>query len=110
MRLKAQDVQKILSVLKIELKDFHYQIFLFGSRLDDNKRGGDIDLLLLVDQSDFETIHAKKAFLKFELEDALGDQRIDLTLTTHKKMAADVFIQSIAGDALLLDTNQNRTI
>jgi uncharacterized protein len=33
--------------LKYSLADFEGDVYLFGSRLDDTKRGGDIDILLL---------------------------------------------------------------
>lgn len=33
--------------LKFALKGFEGEVYLFGSRLDDTKRGGDIDILLI---------------------------------------------------------------
>jgi len=33
--------------LKHALKDFHGEVYLFGSRVDSSKRGGDIDILLM---------------------------------------------------------------
>lgn len=102
MRLNSRDIQKILATVKNHLQNMNHQVFLFGSRLDDRKRGGDIDLLLCVDHDDFEPAHSKKALLKFELEDVLGDQRVDLTLTTPKKMSDDEFIKSIVSSAQML--------
>ena len=44
MRLSALSVQTIKTI--INQWDSNARIYLFGSRLDDNKRGGDIDLLI----------------------------------------------------------------
>jgi predicted nucleotidyltransferase len=43
MRLDKQEKK----ALKYALKDFHGEIYLFGSRTDNSKRGGDIDILLV---------------------------------------------------------------
>jgi predicted nucleotidyltransferase len=43
MRLDANEK----NALKFALKDFHGEIYLFGSRTDTSKRGGDIDILLV---------------------------------------------------------------
>ena len=43
MRLDEQEKK----ALKYALKDFHGDIYLFGSRTDNAKRGGDIDILLV---------------------------------------------------------------
>jgi len=50
-------------------------IFLFGSRLDDNKKGGDIDLYLEVDEK--PSLEKKLKFLA-KLKRALGEQKIDI--------------------------------
>jgi uncharacterized protein len=42
MRLDANEK----NALKFALKDFHGEIYIFGSRIDTSKRGGDIDILL----------------------------------------------------------------
>ena len=53
-------------------------IWLFGSRVDDSKRGGDIDLLIETRQSDIAAIvRAELAFLT-KLQMLLGEQKIDV--------------------------------
>jgi predicted nucleotidyltransferase len=53
-------------------------VWLFGSRIDDNKRGGDIDLLIETSQSDVTAIvRAELAFLT-KLKMKLGEQKIDV--------------------------------
>ena len=52
------------------------RILLFGSRADDAKRGGDIDLLILSD-----TIAPEhKSRIRRTICDAIGEQRIDIIL------------------------------
>ena len=54
------------------------RVWLFGSRVDDNKRGGDIDLLIVTSQSDVAAIvRAELAFLT-KLQMKLGEQKIDV--------------------------------
>lgn len=50
MRLSQRDLNLIRDCAKstVEVK---YSLRLFGSRLDDNSKGGDIDLLLKVEES-----------------------------------------------------------
>ncbi len=60
------------------------EIFLFGSRVDDNKKGGDIDLLVVaaVDCTDVEL---KKIRSVTAIQFAIGDQKIDLVVTRDIK-------------------------
>lgn len=52
------------------------EIYLFGSRVDDSKKGGDIDLYLIVkDKSD---LFRKKLLFLAKIKKALGEQKIDV--------------------------------
>ena len=44
MGFRLSEVEK--KALKVALRDFEGEVYLFGSRLDLKKRGGDIDILL----------------------------------------------------------------
>lgn len=46
MRIDKQEKE----ALKYALQDFKGKIFLFGSRLDDSGKGGDIDIMVLPDE------------------------------------------------------------
>lgn len=43
--MRLDEVEK--KALKHALKDFQGEVYLFGSRIDNSKRGGDIDILLM---------------------------------------------------------------
>ncbi len=56
------------------------QVRLFGSRVDDSKRGGDIDLLVSTTQSDVVTLMRAEIALLTKLQMRLGEQKIDVLL------------------------------
>lgn len=58
MRLDKKEKE----ALKYALRDFRGKIFLYGSRLDDNGKGGDIDIILKPD----EKVNALKLTLKIQ--------------------------------------------
>ncbi len=55
------------------------KIYLFGSRVDDNKRGGDIDLYL-VPEIKFEDERKRKISFLIKLDEYLGEQKIDVIM------------------------------
>lgn len=52
-------------------------IILYGSRTDESKKGGDIDLLVLSDKISYES----RRKIKVELINKLGDRKIDLIVS-----------------------------
>ena len=52
------------------------KIYLFGSRVDNNQRGGDIDLYLVVDKK-LQSFDNKLKFLA-KIKRKLGEQKIDV--------------------------------
>jgi predicted nucleotidyltransferase len=74
MRLTETERESIRKII-FDL-DPHAQVFLFGSRVFDDKKGGDIDLLVIS-----STITEKnRRPLKLKIYDALGGQKIDLLI------------------------------
>jgi hypothetical protein len=55
------------------------RVMLFGSRTDDSRRGGDIDLLVQGAWQGQEALERKIRFL-VEVKARLGDQRIDVIM------------------------------
>ena len=77
MRLTQKEIEAI--------KESFYKIFksgkiyLFGSRVDDTKKGGDIDLYI---QTDFQKNLAKeKINFLVSLKRKIGEQKIDVVLS-----------------------------
>lgn len=60
------------------------EIYLFGSRVDDAKRGGDIDLLIMSGSP--VSLRLLRA-IRIELKDRLGDQKIDLVAEERGRLS-----------------------
>lgn len=75
MRLNLKDIQTIIRIAK-EIYGEDVSVYLFGSRTDDTKRGGDIDLLIRT-KSERKGI-LDRIRMKARLKQVLGDQKIDI--------------------------------
>ena len=85
MRLRKNQIEyfKKLALSIFNSKD----IYLFGSRVDDNLKGGDIDIYIQTDKKD-DILKSKIVFLR-EFEKEFGEQKIDLLIdnkTTHQEI------------------------
>jgi predicted nucleotidyltransferase len=79
MRLTNEQVSIISSTARSIFGD-SVQVLLFGSRISDTRRGGDIDLL--VQSADDTTLNlSNKLVFIVELKKRLGDQKIDVLLS-----------------------------
>lgn len=58
------------------------EIYLFGSRVDDSQKGGDIDLYLAVE--DHSDIFRKKIRFLAQVKRELGEQKIDVVFNKDK--------------------------
>lgn len=79
MRLTQQEIQIIKNTVR-EVMGEKASVWLFGSRVDDSKRGGDIDLLVETDLTEPRERVFKKSQLWAKLQLRLGEQQIDIIL------------------------------
>jgi predicted nucleotidyltransferase len=96
MRLTEQEKNEIIRVVLAH--DPKAEIYLFGSRVNDQLLGGDIDLLVLSEQASLNL----KVEILMEIKMSLGEQKIDLRLLSASQAATDAFTQSIRPKALKL--------
>ncbi len=64
------------------------KVYLFGSRVDENKQGGDIDLYVETELTGEELISAKLQAMS-EIQLQIGDRKIDI-VTASPNLSTDV--------------------
>lgn len=85
MRLTSQAQAAIIQTFQNFFSgDDH--IWLFGSRVDDTKRGGDIDLYIETQENDIRKLHDQKIKFLANLEKKIGEQKIDVVIKTPQKI------------------------
>jgi len=91
--------QEMINFFKNEVSsiDSNAKVYLFGSRTDDNKKGGDIDILILSDNKiDFDKIMK----LRIKFYEKFGEQKLDIVNFTFDEK--DPFKDLIMDEAILL--------
>jgi len=93
VRLKSWEIEVIKNNAK---KVFGNDVIvkLFGSRIDDNKRGGDIDLYIITKNNSFEKQRKFWSLLQIEL----GEQKIDIIYNENKNRE----IEKVANQGIIL--------
>jgi predicted nucleotidyltransferase len=73
-----------IKTIKSKFEEFFVngEIYLFGSRVHANKKGGDIDLYLVLD--DHTNLFEKKLKFLSRIKRVLGEQKIDIVFNTDK--------------------------
>lgn len=85
MRL-SQSAIKTIKQKAIEFFGDNTRVYIFGSRVDDNKRGGDIDIFIKT-SSVPDLLETKIAYIQ-ALEKELGEQKIDVVIDDGKYQKA----------------------
>jgi predicted nucleotidyltransferase len=89
MRLTPAEIKEIQTCAKRHFGE-RAIVRLFGSRTDDARRGGDIDLHIVTESAEHATLANELQFSQ-ELKDRIGDQRIDVVVRgpSYKPRAID---------------------
>lgn len=93
MRLTDFEVSSIRQT--IHALDPDACIYLFGSRTDDSKRGGDIDLLIMSDR----LTSAAAGPVRWRLWELIGEQKIDIVIA---KDDSEPFVRIALKEGVLL--------
>jgi predicted nucleotidyltransferase len=103
MRISKKEVDSIIEALSVFIININAELRLYGSRVDDHAKGGDIDLLLIVSAKDFASqLIYKKPEILVAIKKLLGERRVDLTITTFAEISEDPFLKSIIPKSILL--------
>ena len=100
MRISAIEIERIKE-LSIKVFGAGTKVFLYGSRVDDRIKGGDIDLLISNTNKEKLTISAKVLYLE-ELKRIIGDQKIDIEFDSNSFKTKSLFYKTIKREALEL--------
>ncbi|WP_324172644.1 nucleotidyltransferase domain-containing protein [Sulfurimonas sp.] len=83
MRLSKYEIISIKKSFKSVFEDG--EIYLFGSRVDDSLKGGDIDLYIDLNYPiNIKERLDKKSKFRMKLEDKIGEQKIDIIISKDK--------------------------
>lgn len=98
MRLSHDQICVIFDCLKAVFNEINYELFLYGSRVDDNLKGGDIDLLIVTDRRGVDIFNKHHLALLVEIKKnkLIGQRRIDIKAVTLNELTNDPFLKSIS--------------
>ena len=86
------------------LKNISAELRLYGSRTDETRKGGDIDLLLIVeDEKNSLSLNKIKHHILAKMKSKIGDQRIDFKICTKKDIKSDPFLKMVFPDSIPLN-------
>jgi predicted nucleotidyltransferase len=77
--MRISEHEKMIIVEAVKSIDPVASVWLFGSRIDDNKKGGDIDIAILsevIDNDEMLKIQVRRFIC-----DRIGEQKIDIVTT-----------------------------
>ena len=75
--MRISPKEKEIIVTSVHAMDPHARIVLFGSRTDDTKKGGDIDLIVISNRLSFKD----KLHIKNRIFDQMDEQKIDIIIS-----------------------------
>lgn len=102
MRLKDAEVMGIVNGIEPFITIRPVELRLYGSRVDDNKKGGDIDLMLIVPTDAKNPMKEIKHKILAEIKKNIGDRKIDLLITDAYSLESDPFVALVLPSSISL--------
>lgn len=101
MRLNEKEIKCIINSFYEVLENPFGALYLFGSRVDNAKKGGDIDLLLITPEEYLSHYRSIKSRISHAIQDRIGEQKIDITVVSADQMKNDEFLLSLTDKILI---------
>jgi len=96
IKFLCQSIDELRCIIPCELR-------LYGSRIDDSRRGGDIDLLLITaSHQEHSALAAKRFDILTRMTKYLGERKIDLLVCHSDELSTDSFLQMIYPSSIRL--------
>jgi predicted nucleotidyltransferase len=94
MRLSDSEVKYIVNISRGIFGE-EVKVYLFGSRTDDTRKGGDIDLLIIPKQElEMKDLVVREIQFRTRLKMSIGDQKMDILIKTDKNKNSLIFRQA----------------
>ncbi|MDR2116695.1 MAG: nucleotidyltransferase domain-containing protein [Planctomycetaceae bacterium] len=77
--MRITETEKQVMIEAVKKADTDAVLWLFGSRTDDMKKGGDIDIAILSPKIDL----MKKIQIRRDILDKIGEQKIDIIVSNN---------------------------
>lgn len=103
MRLSDAEILGIIEAVEKYMPEKKGELRLYGSRVDDNKKGGDIDLLLLMPNEHLKQMLVEhKHIILRKIKDKIGERKIDLLICQQDDIEQDPFVGLIYPASIIL--------
>jgi len=83
--MRLTELQKSIIIEAVKSTDPDAQLWLFGSRTDDSKKGGDIDIAVLSEKINRDSMLVIQ--VQRYICDGIGEQKIDIVTSSEGKEA-----------------------
>lgn len=81
VRLETDTIETLSGLFREHLREYpDAVVYLFGSRADSQKRGGDLDLLIVSRRAASYAYEVAKA-LRIAIKEEMGDQKVDILIS-----------------------------
>ena len=100
VRITPGEIQGLCKAFENILRKDDHRVYLFGSRTDPDKKGGDIDLLIECGSRPSESLMRLTRALRLKIYDHIGEQKIDIVWDYPEKK--DPFVRMQDESRILL--------